>query len=80
MTAIEKLKEKYKNELDKDLKTTEVDLSSPLKWTEEDEARDQKLGEGLHQGLKDGSIVYRCELKRNTSIGTSTKGINYEDG
>lgn len=61
MSVYEKMLEKYKSELSKDLKTTKIDLNRPIKWTEEDETKDKKLGEELHQGLNDGTIVYRCE-------------------
>ena len=65
MSTYERLKEKYKNELKRGLKTTNKKIDLNTEWTEEDEKKNQELLEWDRRETALGNVVVVDTIKRN---------------
>lgn len=65
MSTYERLKEKYKDELKRGLKTTNKKIDLNTEWTEEDEKKNQELLEWDRRETALGNVVVADTIKRN---------------
>ena len=76
MSTYERLREKYKDELKRGLKTTNKKIDLNTEWTKEDEKKNQELLEWDRRETALGNVVVVDTIKR---IDIEKKGIDYED-
>lgn len=65
MSTYERLKEKYKDELKRGLKTTNKKIELNTEWTEEDEKKNQELLEWDRRETALDNVVVVDTIKRN---------------
>ena len=65
MSTYERLREKYKDELKRGLKTTNKKIDLNTEWTEEDEKKNQELLEWDRKETALGNVVVVDTIKRN---------------
>ena len=65
MSTYERLREKYKDELKRGLKTTNKKIDLNTEWTEEDEKKNQELLEWDRRETALGNVVVVDTIKRN---------------